>query len=597
MIGRILREQVLMGKVREKGLKSRCLPSFIALSAMAASVAIQPAVYADDAPMPIKRISVNPEQQLVIEFATPEGSFPSKPNVQDFPGTNHRLVLDFKDSIIDKEQIPPAKETLTVLTKAYPAIKGLRYAALTNTATPTARIVLDLPETLKTNPHIVKLEANQVTIDLGFESGGAGDATEKVAADSQAATTSAAAPANATTAAAPVATPPTPTNTVASSDSSRERIEAPAATGSEADKITAAASSTPVATGAPTAAGDTGLLSKTDTTAGSAAGNAPTPTPDLGKGQDSALTTSTPKSASEILASPTSSNAQTPGSTAELKPASTELPGSASGAGAETTSASLPSTTAKEDASSSSALTGLTKDSSEKPADQVATITPASATAAPPTSVTMPVSAAPSGEDAKHQYADAVKHYNQGYELHKANKLPGAIAEYQAAIAANPGLSQAYSNLGMIYNQQHNYPEALTQFRKALAIDPKDAITYNGIGAALRAQKDLAGAIKNWQTAVSLDPKLATAHYNLGTAYEIQRDYDKALDCYKQAVKNDYRLGEAYYRMGLILQKRNNLEEALEQFNKALKVSTKAEYSQDAHQRIALLSERKATKK
>ncbi|PWT95834.1 MAG: hypothetical protein C5B53_10800 [Candidatus Melainabacteria bacterium] len=590
MIGRILREQVSVGKVRQTGLKSRWLPGLIAFSA-AASVAVQPATYADDAPLPIKRISVNPDKQLVVEFAAPEGSFPAKPNVQDFPGTNHRLVLDFKDSIIDKEQIAPARDTLGVLTKAYPAIKGLRYAALTNTATPTARIVLDLPETMKTNPHIVKLEANAVTIDLGFEGGGAGDGTEKVTADSQSTSDSQSTTTStpAATGSSPVVTPPTSTSPVATSEPNRERIEAPAGTTSEADKSSSALSTAPIA------AGDTSLQSKSETAAGSVAGNSSPPaTPDLSKGTDS--TSTAPKSASEILAAPTSTSLQTPASTSEQKPGTTEVSGVA--AGTDMTAASLPSTTAKEEPPPTAALTGLTKDTPEKPADQVASITPASATTTPPVTSSMPA-AIPSGggEDAKHQYAEAVRHYNQGYELHKANKLSSAISEYQAAIAANPNLSQAYSNLGMIYNQQHNYPEALTEFRRALAIDPKDAITYNGIGAALRAQKDLAGAIKNWQTAVSLDPKLATAHYNLGTAYEIQRDYDKALDCYRQAVKNDYRLGEAYYRMGLILQKRNNLEEALEQFNKALKISSKAEYSQDAHQRIALLNERKATRK
>jgi hypothetical protein len=46
--------------------------------------------------------------------------------------------------------------------------------------------------------------------------------------------------------------------------------------------------------------------------------------------------------------------------------------------------------------------------------------------------------------------------------------------------------------------------------------------------------------------------------------------------------------------MGLILQKRNATGDALEEFNRALKASAKAEYSDDARQRVALLS-KKAT--
>jgi tetratricopeptide (TPR) repeat protein len=224
-------------------------------------------------------------------------------------------------------------------------------------------------------------------------------------------------------------------------------------------------------------------------------------------------------------------------------------------------------------------------------------VAPAAASIAP-AAVDQPLGSAPVGANGAPAAPEAtatggkasVKLYNSAVKNHLAGKLPEAISDYKGAIAANPQLAEAHSNLGLIYNQQHDYPQALTEFRKALAINPKDAITYNGIGAALRAERDLPGAIKNWQTAVTLDMHLATAHYNLGTAYEIQKDYDRALDSYKEAVKNDYRLGEAYYRMGLILVKKQQNAEALAQFREALKVSTDSEYSDDARSKIAMLS-------
>lgn len=184
---------------------------------------------------------------------------------------------------------------------------------------------------------------------------------------------------------------------------------------------------------------------------------------------------------------------------------------------------------------------------------------------------------------------EAVNLYNAAVKLHLSGKLEEAITAYREALNANPELSQAHCNLGLIFNQQHDYAKAISEFRKALAIDPKDAITYNGIGAALRAQKDMEGAIKNWTTAVTIDPKLATAHYNLGTVYEMQKDYDKAMGSYSLAIKNDFRLGEAYYRTGLILLKKNRNEDAKEQFNKAIQVSKNAEFCEDARKRIAAI--------
>ncbi len=190
---------------------------------------------------------------------------------------------------------------------------------------------------------------------------------------------------------------------------------------------------------------------------------------------------------------------------------------------------------------------------------------------------------------------EAVDHYNAAVRFHLDGKLTEAITEYKAAIDADEKIAEAYSNLGLIYNQLHKYDLAMVEFHKALAINPKDAITFNGIGAAMRAKSNLLAAIKNWQTAIALDPNLASAHYNLGTAYEINKDLDKALAQYKEAVKHDDKLGEAYYRMGLILQKMNNKHLALEEYKQAIKISQQASYASDAKRRINLLSQIKSS--
>src|SRR5262249_47410909 len=75
---------------------------------------------------------------------------------------------------------------------------------------------------------------------------------------------------------------------------------------------------------------------------------------------------------------------------------------------------------------------------------------------------------------------DAVRRYNSAVQNHLNGKLVEAVSDYQGALQLNPNLSEAHSNLGLIYNQQHNYAQALSEFRKALAINPRDAITYNG---------------------------------------------------------------------------------------------------------------------
>lgn len=478
---------------------------------LAALLAVQTASAASAETLPIKKISVDASKQLVVEFGGTAGSFPASPHVLDLPGPNHRVVLDFTDAIIDKTSLPSSDELSTAVIQSLPFVKSVRYSNLENAPTPTARIVLDVPEDSKFKPRVVKLEEGVITISLGDELPGA------------------------TASGAPAVTP--------ISDAGETPI----------GDATTAAQAQPV----------------TDTTPVASTSNSSTnPGWDWSGGQ----------------------NVSSPSDTPTLKPALATGIAPTEVAAAPADSAPSPIGLAPDSAPTPSAA-------AEPTAEAVAP-TPESA-AAPPiepagSSTSAPVETAPVAEGDKKLLS--VKRYNAAVQFHLQGKLQEAIAEYKSALLANPALSEAHSNLGLIYNQQHNYAQALAEFRKALAINPKDAITYNGIGAALRAEKDLLGAIKNWQTAVSLDGKLATAHYNLGTAYEIQKEYDKALSSYTSAVKNDYRLGEAYYRMGLIMERKRRPDDAAEQFQEALKVSGDSEYSEDARQRLAFLNQSKKGK-
>lgn len=765
-----------MTDTKQSGSKSttRIGSLSLVLSGIALATTISPltAGAAGTKPLPIERIGLDNARQLVVQFASEPGAFPSIPNVLDLPGPNHRVVVDFADTTIDRAKIPTVEEMTTAMGKVLPVINGIRYSILPNAAKPTARVVLELPEDLKVTPRVVKVEENSVTINLGDEvknlvvpkkttgrtthessarpatvpspggesvvsavnavsapipSGAVGapvprSTTTTTTAMTQLASTRIpleddAAPVMASTAApvavqaqapvpvayqpqapAPVAqqaplrtvtttqyqaAPPvlagqpvvnadgetvalkgeqkidelsvpagaTKSSATASgwdwnSPVENELVSKAAATKSMSDGAAVSApavaqarpgddpeeafvkkiaakemgASTPVAT-----LTDVAPLTSTTNLAGSredapAAAVSPvaqlreldtatvTPVAQLRDVEAMPVATTpvtTPTAASApIAAVPVAAAPQVETETAYVPSAATAASVESTAPDAvvsasppvtkvaqaseplrteqiETQPLSLPEPAAKP------APAAAPRASAPVPADAVDE-SPASATSADgDASAAAPAAPQASGP------ALSLKLYNSAVRNHLSGKLMEAINDYKGALAANPSLAEAHSNLGLIYNQQHNYAGALGEFHKALAINPKDAITYNGIGAALRAEKDLPGAIKNWQTAVDLDPKLATAHYNLGTAFEIQKDYDRALEAYKDAITNDYRLGEAYYRMGLILQQKHQLDDAAAQYSQALKISSTAEYSADAKQRLAELKAQK----
>jgi tetratricopeptide (TPR) repeat protein len=653
---------------------------------------------ADSVPLPIKKISVDAADELVIQFGTHAGSFPSPPHVLDLPGPNHRIVMDFADSCVDKVNMPSVDDLSARLHKLLPAIRSIHYSNLANAGKPTARVVIEVPEQLAVKPRVVKLEEDSVTITLGDhmrdvdipETGPteplgrtslkepkktsndtpAKSKTEEMASEAAASGLEVADGAAPGTDSAPASTAVVPAVAVTNAGSANTN-------GTTNANWDWTANQSNVSTGsdtAPTPAADTAPAPTT--TQAPAADSAPVPasatsqapTPD--SGSTTPLVAQAPADATTggenqprthgsapitetfekfdspaAVLQPGASTTVTPGAQEVLKRPEVDTPKPATVAdtdakqfqdalkptteavretadssadaplqlkpamsGGDTSAASESASAASESASASSPSPAAASESPVSAAPAAAAAAPAPTISEPPTpkaetaaaSESTPtestpaaaVKAAPLSSSAQ----AAVALYNSAYKAQLGGKINEAIADYKGAIAANPNLAEAHSNLGVIYNQQHNFAQALSEFRKALAINPKDAITYNGIGAALRAEKDRAGALKNYQTAVNLDPKLATAHYNLGTIYEEMKDWEKAMDSYKLAVKNDYRLGEAYYQMGNIMYGKKRNDEAIAYFKESLKVGARSDYADEARKKISSLMESEKTK-
>lgn len=135
--------------------------STLSLTLLAAVLA-QPASAADGTTLPIKKISADASQQLVVEFGG--GSFPTVPQVLDLPGPNHRVVIDFADASLDKGSVSQPEEVTTQVKQSLPFVKGVRFSNLENSPKPTARVVVDLPEEVRVKPRVVKLEEGLVVI-------------------------------------------------------------------------------------------------------------------------------------------------------------------------------------------------------------------------------------------------------------------------------------------------------------------------------------------------------------------------------------------------------------------------------------------------
>src|SRR5437870_1830888 len=100
--------------------------------------------------------------------------------------------------------------------------------------------------------------------------------------------------------------------------------------------------------------------------------------------------------------------------------------------------------------------------------------------------------------------------------FHQAGQLVAAEACYRQALAAQPNLAEAHSNLGNALTAQGKLDEAVAAYRQAIRIKPPDlAEIYSTLGNVLAPQCKLDEAVAAYRQAIHIKPDYAEAFSNM----------------------------------------------------------------------------------
>lgn len=113
-----------------------------------------------------------------------------------------------------------------------------------------------------------------------------------------------------------------------------------------------------------------------------------------------------------------------------------------------------------------------------------------------------------------------------------------ALDALRAAVAIDPDIPAAWSNLGNEFLHDLNFEQAIDAYQRALRLKPDFADAQLNLGAAFQeTEPTLQPAIAAYERAILLQPDFATAHWNLGFALLLTGDYTRGLREYEWRLK------------------------------------------------------------
>lgn len=167
---------------------------------------------------------------------------------------------------------------------------------------------------------------------------------------------------------------------------------------------------------------------------------------------------------------------------------------------------------------------------------------------------------------------NAFARYNLGKELDEHGDKAGAIGQYQAALAIDPGFYRAADNLGNSLRDLGRTAAAEQAYENAIAIFPNDSNTRYNFGILLVQMGRKDEAMEQFNDALMLDPKNAEARDNLGGVLLDQRRPQEAAEQFLAVVMLGKATVETRYNLGVCYLLENRPAEAKTQFEEALKL-------------------------
>lgn len=173
-----------------------------------------------------------------------------------------------------------------------------------------------------------------------------------------------------------------------------------------------------------------------------------------------------------------------------------------------------------------------------------------------------------------------------GRAYRDADDMPGAIREFQKAVALDPRTPHAHYFLALArlaVNEWKATPEIKAEFLKELETYPRDYLANYMVGFLASGERDYPLSERYLKTAVEVNPDWPEPWLYMGLNAYAQGDMKRAEDCFRKSIvltgtdeaRSNFQIRRAYVDLGRILATSGRTEESAQYLVKARELQNK----------------------
>jgi tetratricopeptide (TPR) repeat protein len=147
-----------------------------------------------------------------------------------------------------------------------------------------------------------------------------------------------------------------------------------------------------------------------------------------------------------------------------------------------------------------------------------------------------------------------------------------ALADFQAAVQANPKLTFVHFNLGLTYLKKQDYEHARDEFLQDAAVEPDLAFNYDQLGDVYSLMQNDSAAEKSYREALKCNPQMVNSYLGLAKIYLRTEKYPQSLRAIDAANRLDPNRTDIHYVKGQILLRIGRKEEGKKELETSIRL-------------------------